>query len=41
MDLSDIAMGRLQKNGSLTDGVIPSRYRQVPWPKPGNAYIWL
>jgi hypothetical protein len=41
MDLSDIAMGRLQGNGSLTDGVIPIRYRRVPCPKPGNAYIWL
>ncbi|EPS27159.1 putative swollenin [Penicillium oxalicum 114-2] len=41
MDLSDIAMGRLQGNGSLTDGVIPIRYRRVPCPKPGNAYVWL
>ncbi|KAF4161809.1 hypothetical protein CNMCM6936_002962 [Aspergillus lentulus] len=41
MDLSDIAMGRLQGNGSLTDGVIPIRYRRVPCPKPGNIYIWL
>ncbi|KAH2471154.1 hypothetical protein KXV61_003042, partial [Aspergillus fumigatus] len=41
MDLSDIAMGRLQGNGSLADGVIPIRYRRVPCPKPGNIYIWL
>jgi hypothetical protein len=41
MDLSDIAMGRLQGNGSLTDGVIPIRYQRVACPKPGNAYIWL
>jgi len=41
MDLSDIAMGRLQGNGSLTQGVIPIRYQRVPCPKPGNAYIWL
>ncbi|KAJ5832315.1 hypothetical protein N7474_000626 [Penicillium riverlandense] len=41
MDLSDIAMGRLQGNGSLTEGVIPTRYKRVPCPKPGNAYIWL
>ena len=41
MDLSDIAMGRLQGNGSLTEGVIPIRYKRVPCPKPGNVYIWL
>ncbi|KAJ9131343.1 Expansin module family protein [Pleurostoma richardsiae] len=41
MDLSDIAMGRLQGNGSLTDGVIPIRYKRAPCPKPGNIYIWL
>lgn len=41
MDLSDIAMGRLQGNGSLADGVIPTRYKRVPCPKPGNVYIWL
>ena len=41
MDLSDIAMGRLQGNGSLTDGVIPIRYQRVNCPKPGNVYIWL
>lgn len=41
MDLSDIAMGRLQGNGSLAEGVIPIRYKRVPCPKPGNVYIWL
>lgn len=41
MDLSDIAMGRLQGNGSLAQGVIPIQYRRVPCPKPGNVYIWL
>ncbi|GAM40115.2 swollenin Swo [Talaromyces pinophilus] len=41
MDLSDIAMGRLQGNGSLADGVIPIRYKRVPCPKPGNVYLWL
>lgn len=41
MDLSDIAMGRLQGNGSLNQGVIPIKYKRVPCPKPGNAYIWL
>ncbi|KAH6682523.1 expansin module family protein [Halenospora varia] len=41
LDLSDIAMGRLQGNGSMTDGVIPTRYKRVPCPKPGNVYIWL
>ncbi|KAE8557618.1 hypothetical protein EYB25_002325 [Talaromyces marneffei] len=41
MDLSDIAMGRLQGNGSLADGVIPIRYKRVPCPKPGNVYLWI
>lgn len=41
MDLSDIAMGRLQGNGSLNQGVIPIKYKRVPCPKPGNVYIWL
>ncbi|KAI5465248.1 expansin module family protein [Mariannaea sp. PMI_226] len=41
LDLSDIAMGRLQGNGSLSAGVIPTRYRRVPCPKPGNVYLWL
>jgi len=34
-------MGRLQGGGSLTAGVIPTRYRRVPCPVPGNVYIWL
>jgi hypothetical protein len=41
LDLSDIAMGRLQGNGSLTNGVIPTRYKRIPCPTPGNVYIWL
>ncbi|UKZ94651.1 uncharacterized protein TrAFT101_009505 [Trichoderma asperellum] len=41
LDLSDIAMGRLQGNGSLNNGVIPTRYRRVQCPKLGNVYIWL
>lgn len=42
MDLSDIAMGRLQsKDGSLAAGVIPIRYKRVSCPKPGNVYLWL
>lgn len=41
MDLSDIAMGRLQGNGSLAEGVIPIRYKRVPCPAPGNVYLWL
>ncbi len=41
MDLSDIAMGRLQGNGSLSAGVIPIRYKRVSCPTPGNVYIWL
>ncbi|KAH6989761.1 Non-catalytic module family expansin [Ilyonectria sp. MPI-CAGE-AT-0026] len=41
LDLSDIAMGRLQGKGSLTAGVIPTRYKRVPCPKPGNVYLWL
>lgn len=41
LDLSDIAMGRLQGNGSLANGVIPTRYKRVPCPVPGNVYIWL
>lgn len=34
-------MGRLQGNGSLAAGVIPTRYKRIPCPKPGNAYAWL
>jgi hypothetical protein len=34
-------MGRLQGNGSLTAGVIPTRYQRVPCPNPGNVYIWV
>ncbi|ORY08918.1 Non-catalytic module family expansin [Clohesyomyces aquaticus] len=41
LDLSDIAMGRLQGNGSMNDGVIPTRYRRVRCPKPGNIYLWM
>ncbi len=41
LDLSDIAMGRLQGNGSLNQGVIPTRYKRVSCPVPGNVYIWL
>ena len=44
LDLSDIAMARLQKgssNGLIQDGIIPTKYRRVPCPKLGNMYIWL
>jgi hypothetical protein len=44
LDLSDIAMARLQTgdpNGSMSDGVIPTKYRRVPCPVVGNIYIWL
>lgn len=41
VDLSDVAMGRLQGNGSLANGVIPIRYKRLPCPKPGNVYLWL
>lgn len=34
-------MGRLQGNGSLAAGVIPTRYKRIPCPTPGNIYIWL
>lgn len=34
-------MGRLQGNGSLASGVIPTRYKRIPCPTPGNIYIWL
>jgi hypothetical protein len=44
LDLSDIAMARLQTgdpNGTMVDGVIPTRYRRVPCPVVGNVYVWL
>jgi expansin (peptidoglycan-binding protein) len=34
-------MGRLQGNGSLNEGVIPTQYRRVPCPALGNMYLWL
>lgn len=34
-------MGRLQGNGSLAAGVIPTRYKRIPCPNPGNVYLWL
>ena len=34
-------MGRLQGNGSLNAGVIPTRYQRVSCPVPGNVYVWL
>ena len=43
-DLSDIAMSRLQTgdpNGTISDGVIPTKYKRVPCPVVGNMYIWL
>ena len=44
LDLSDIAMARLQTgdpNGTITDGVIPTKYKRVPCPVVGNMYIWM
>ncbi|KAJ1550926.1 hypothetical protein HK096_004200 [Nowakowskiella sp. JEL0078] len=44
LDLSDIAMARLQSgnaNGGIIDGVIPTRYKRVSCPKPGNVYLYL
>ncbi|KAJ1554764.1 hypothetical protein HK096_001833, partial [Nowakowskiella sp. JEL0078] len=44
LDLSDIAMARLQSgsaNGGIVDGVIPTRYKRVSCPKPGNVYLYL
>jgi Expansin C-terminal domain len=44
LDLSDIAMSRLQTgdpNGTITDGVIPTKYKRVPCPVVGNMHIWL
>lgn len=43
-DLSDIAMSRLQTgdpNGTISDGVVPTKYRRVPCPVVGNIHIWL
>ena len=34
-------MGRLQGNGSMTNGVIPTQYKRVSCPTVGNVYIWL
>jgi hypothetical protein len=44
LDLSDIAMGRLQTgdpNGAMPAGVVPTKYRRVPCPVVGNIHIWL
>ena len=44
LDLSDIAMSRLQTgdpNGTITDGIIPTKYKRVPCPVVGNMHIWL
>lgn len=44
VDLSDIAMSRLQTNdpyGDMVDGVIPIRYKRVPCPVKGNIHVWL
>ena len=44
LDLSNIAMVRLQSgdaNGTITEGVIPIRYRRVPCPVVGNIHLWL
>ena len=43
-DLSDIAMARLQSgtpDGTMPDGVIPTKYRRIPCPVMGNMYFWL
>ena len=43
-DLSDIAMSRLQTgdpNGTITDGVVPTKYKRVPCPVVGNMHLWL
>jgi hypothetical protein len=34
-------MGRLQGNGSLVEGVIPTRYKRTPCPSVGSVYVWL
>jgi len=44
LDLSDIAMSRLQTgnpNGTITDGVIPTKYKRVPCPVVGNIHLWF
>jgi expansin (peptidoglycan-binding protein) len=44
LDLSDIAMGRLQTgdpNGAMKDGVVPTRYKRVPCPVAGNIHIGM
>jgi Expansin C-terminal domain len=43
-DLSDIAMSRLQTgdpSGTITDGVIPTKYKRVPCPVVGNMHVWM
>jgi hypothetical protein len=43
-DLSDMAMARLQTgkpDGAMVDGVVPTKYRRIPCPVPGNMYFWL
>jgi len=42
LDLSDVAMARLQSGsitGNMPAGVVPTRYRRVPCPVPGNIYL--
>ncbi len=44
LDLSNIAMARLQTgdpNGTITEGVIPIRYRRVPCPVVGDIHVWV
>ncbi|KAJ3205456.1 hypothetical protein HDU82_005180 [Entophlyctis luteolus] len=44
LDLSDFAMARLQSgspDASIGEGVVPTRYKRVACPKPGNVYMWL
>jgi len=44
LDLSDIAMSRLQTgdpNGTITDGVVPTKYKRVPCPVVGNMHLWM
>ena len=43
-DLDDIAMARLQTgdpNGTMSAGVVPTKYKRVPCPVVGNIHIWL